>query len=51
MALWGVSSLEMAVQRPIPANMTEKVSSWGFRDELQSWTWPGLEGTNMTVNL
>jgi len=36
--MWNVSALEMAVQRP----GVEVIGAWGFRDEQQTWTWPGL---------
>jgi len=47
--LWGVSTLEMAVQRPLPEGRTELISPWGWSDELRSWTWPGHEGRAMKV--
>ncbi|MGH9352986.1 MAG: glycoside hydrolase family 2 protein, partial [Terriglobia bacterium] len=49
--LWGVSKLEMAVQRPIPEGCKQQVSAWGWPDELKSWTWPGHEGKPLTVHL
>ena len=49
--VWRRSKVEMAVQRPIPAGYTEHVSMWGWSDELRSWTWPGFEGTPMTVRV
>lgn len=47
--LWHRSSLELLVQRPIPADMYERVSDWGWHDELESWTWPVPVGQLMTV--
>jgi len=47
--LWGESKLEMAVQRPVPEGRSERISSWGWSDELRSWTWPGHEGRTMKV--
>jgi beta-galactosidase len=47
--VWGLSSLEIAVQRPLPEGNRETPFLWGWRDELQSWTWPGAEGKNLSV--
>jgi beta-galactosidase len=49
--LWGLSRLEMAVQRPIPEDRQQLISAWGWADELKSWTWPGHEGTPITVRV
>lgn len=29
----------------------EKVSGWGWPDEMQSWTWPGHEGESLAVRV
>ncbi len=47
--VWGLSKLEIAVQRPTPAGKVEVMSSWGWSDELQSWNWQGQEGKAMNV--
>ncbi|MBU6393070.1 MAG: DUF4982 domain-containing protein [Sphingomonadales bacterium] len=47
--IWGVSPLEIAVQRPLPDGRREAPFLWGWRDELQSWTWPGAEGRVLSV--
>ena len=47
--VWGLSPLEIAVQRPLPEGRKELPFLWGWRDELQSWTWPGAEGRNLSV--
>ncbi len=47
--VWGRSKIEMAVHTPIPEGRTEKISRWGWPDELQSWTWKGQEGRPMKV--
>lgn len=47
--VWGLSPLEIAVQRPIPEGKKETPFLWGWRDELQSWTWPGAEGKSLSV--
>ena len=49
--VWRRSKVEMAVQRPVPDRYTERVSMWGWSDELRSWTWPGFEGKPLTVRV
>lgn len=49
--VWGLSPLEIAVQRPIPDGRREVPFLWGWRDELQSWTWPGAEGKSLSVSV
>ncbi len=49
--LWGRSRLEMAVQRPLPPGRKEELSSWGWLDEVRSWTWPGVEGRPLNVRV
>ena len=49
--LWGQSKLEVSVQRPLPAGRTETLSSWGWIDEVRSWTWPGMEGKPLNVRV
>ncbi|EZP71711.1 Beta-galactosidase/beta-glucuronidase precursor [Sphingomonas paucimobilis] len=49
--VWGLSALEMTVQRPLPEGATERPTPWGWRDELQSWTWPGAEGRPLNVSV
>ena len=49
--IWGLSKLEMAVQRPVPEGRTETISGWGWSDELRSWTWPGSEGKTVKVRV
>ena len=48
---WGLSKLEMAVQRPVPEGRTEIISPWGWSDELRGWTWPGSEGKTVKVRV
>ncbi len=48
---WGLSKLEMAVQRPVPEGRTEVVSPWGWSDEMRSWTWRGSEGKTLKVRV
>lgn len=49
--VWGLSPLEMVVQRPVPDGKVESVRSWGWHDEQPSWTWPGTEGKTLTVRV
>lgn len=49
--VWERSKIEMAVQRPIPHGYHEQISKWGWSDELQSWTWPGSEGSPVQVRV
>ena len=49
--IWGLSKLELAVQRPVPEGRTELISPWGWSDELRSWTWPGSEGKPLKVRV
>ncbi len=48
---WGLSMLEMAVQRPVPDGKYEFVAPWGWSDEHQSWSWAGFEGKALKVRL
>jgi beta-galactosidase len=49
--VWDRSKIEMAVQRPIPDRYHERISQWGWSDELRSWTWPGHEGRQVNVRV
>jgi beta-galactosidase len=49
--LWGQSKLEMLVQRPLPQRRTETLASWGWVDELRSWTWPGMDDIPLNVRV
>ncbi|WP_176842144.1 glycoside hydrolase family 2 TIM barrel-domain containing protein [Chitinophaga filiformis] len=49
--VWGKSTVEMLVHAPIPEGSKEKVSWWGWPDEVPSWTWPGMNGKNMQVRV
>jgi beta-galactosidase len=49
--VWGLSPVELAVQRPPPDGKQDVARRWGWRDELQSWTWPGAEGKPLTVRV
>jgi beta-galactosidase len=49
--VWKISNLEIAVHKPIPPGMTEKVTFWGWPEECQSWNWEGHEGEMLDVNI
>lgn len=49
--VWGRSSLEMAVARPLPMGRVEEISDWGWSDEMRSWTWPGCDGVPLKVRV
>jgi beta-galactosidase len=49
--MWGISPLEIAVQRPIPDGKVEALRFWGWSDEQPSWTWPGAEGQTLNVRI
>jgi len=48
---WGVSALEVTIQRPVEDGTFEYVAAWGWPDELASWTWTGAEGRMLSVRL
>jgi beta-galactosidase len=47
--VWDRSKIEMAVHAPIPEGQQERVSGWGWPDEVRSWNWPGQEGKSLQV--
>jgi beta-galactosidase len=54
--VWGLSMVEMAVERPPPPGTQQAAIeagdlTWGFYDELQSWTWDVAPGQPMTVHV
>ncbi|MHA4838162.1 sugar-binding domain-containing protein [Sphingopyxis sp. MSC1_008] len=49
--VWGLSALELAVQKPLAPGLVEKTTLWGWSDEMQSWTWPGAEGRPVAIRL
>lgn len=49
--VWGNSHLEMMVHAPVPEGKKEFISRWGWRDELNSWTWPGAEGEELEIRI
>jgi len=49
--VWGLSPVEMTVQRPVPEDMEEAVGWASYSDELASWTWRGREGHVLAVRV
>jgi beta-galactosidase len=49
--LWGNSKLEVNVHAPVPEEKTERISYWGWPDELPSWNWTGNEDRMMKVSV
>ena len=49
--VWGLSPLELVVERPVPDGKVEVPRAWGWHDEHRSWTWPGAEGKPLTVRV
>eukprot|EP00041_Stephanoeca_diplocostata_P030799 m.940915 g.940915 ORF g.940915 m.940915 type:complete len:972 (+) comp23830_c3_seq1:346-3261(+) len=47
--LWGVVPISMLVHAPSPH--AEKVSGWGWPNDLDSWTWPVAAGTVLGVRV
>lgn len=48
--VWGRRTFLAMVQAP-STGQPEKVSPWGWPNELLSWEWPGWEGKPLTINL
>jgi len=49
--VWKISNLEMAVHAPVPENIQEMVSYWGWANEQQSWNWASSKGKPLKVNV
>jgi len=49
--IWGERPVTIGVHVPVSSDSIEKVSYWGWPDELQSWNWKGHEGEPMNVNV
>jgi len=49
--VWHRSPIEMAVQAPIPPDLTETMSSWAWPNESRCWNWSGHEGTPLQVSV
>ena len=49
--IWGESLIEILVHRPVPPGYVEKISYWGWPDEVPSWNWEGFENEFMDVRV
>jgi beta-galactosidase len=49
--VWHRSPITMAVHELIPEGLLDNTSTWGWPNELQSWTWPGAEGKSLMVRV
>ncbi len=49
--LWRKRKISVAVQAPVAEGKREDVNYWGWRNELLSWNWKGLEGKTMKINV
>ncbi|WP_413671049.1 glycoside hydrolase family 2 TIM barrel-domain containing protein [Mucilaginibacter sp. Mucisp86] len=49
--VWSKRPIAMAVHEPMPDGMIENISPWGWPQEQQSWTWPGVEGKSLKVRV
>ncbi|SDR51678.1 beta-galactosidase [Paraburkholderia fungorum] len=50
-AVWNASPIEMAVARPVSGNQQQQAFSFGWFDELESWTWDVPAATSMRVHV
>jgi beta-galactosidase len=48
--VYGLSPIELLVERPAPAGLQQYANNWSYYDELQSWTWDVPAGQAMTVH-
>ena len=49
--LWGERHLALMVAAPVPEGMEERISFWGWPNELPSWNWEGYQGQLMRVRV
>ncbi|PKQ66015.1 hypothetical protein BZG01_12600 [Labilibaculum manganireducens] len=49
--VWGRSKIEMFVRKPIPDGQYEFESWWGWPDVHRSWSWPGMDGDSLQVEV
>lgn len=49
--VWRRSELEILVHEPMAEGQVERISSWGWPNEVKSWNWAGHEGTPLQVNV
>jgi len=49
--VWGRAGLAIGVHTPLPPGRSEKVSAWGWPEELDTWTWTAPRGQPLMVNV
>ena len=49
--VYGLSPIEMLVERPPPPGINQYAALWGYYDELESWTWDVTPLRSMTVRV
>lgn len=49
--VYGLSPIEMMVERPAPAGTQQYAHNWSYYDELPSWTWDVPDGQVMTLHV
>lgn len=49
--LWNRRDISLAVQPPVAEGKKEDINYWGWKNELLSWNWQGMEGQTMTVHV
>ena len=49
--LWNRRDISLAVQPPVADGKREDINYWGWKNELLSWNWKGMEGKTMTVHV
>ena len=49
--LWNRRDISLAVQPPVADGKREDINYWGWKNELLSWNWKGMEGKVMTVHV
>lgn len=49
--MWRERDIALAAQPPVAPGKREDVNFWGWRNELLSWNWKGLEGQILKINV
>lgn len=49
--VWRRRDISLAVQPPVANGKREDINYWGWKNELLTWNWKGLEGKPMTVHV
>lgn len=49
--VWDLSPVEILVHSPGNGEKRERVTNWGWPDEVPSWCWPENEGVEMNVRV